>query len=50
MMTLYFLKKIGIALADLGKTFRRTSSPKLLMTLLVKNEEAMLEENLIFHI
>ena len=48
-MTLYFLKKIGIALADLGKTFRRTSSPKLLMTLLVKNEEAMLEENLIFH-
>ena len=48
-MTLYFLKKIGIALADLGKTFRHTSSPKLLMTLLVKNEEAMLEENLIFH-
>lgn len=48
-MTLYFLKKIGIALAELSKTYQRTSSPKLLMTLLVKNEEAMLEENLLFH-
>lgn len=48
-MNTYFLKKIGYALCDLRKTFSKTSSPTLIMTLLVKNEEAMLEQNLQFH-
>lgn len=36
-------------MAECGKAFRKTRSPKLVMTLLVKNEESMLEENLLFH-
>lgn len=48
-MNLYFMKKIGIALIESYKVFRRTPSPRLIMTLLVKNEEDMLEENLLFH-
>ena len=48
-MNAYFLKKIGYALCDLPKSFGKTTSPVLMMTLLVKNEEAMLEQNLQFH-
>lgn len=48
-MMLYMLKKIGYALRDVFHTLRKTSDPRLVMTLLVKNEEAMLEENLLFH-
>lgn len=49
MINIHFLKKIGFALAESYKTFRKTPSPRLIMTLLVKNEEGMLEENLLFH-
>lgn len=48
-MNLYFLKKLGIALAESYKAFRPTPAPCLIMTLLVKNEEDVLEENLLFH-
>ncbi|WP_300729981.1 glycosyltransferase family 2 protein [uncultured Bacteroides sp.] len=48
-MSLYMLKKIGCAFGTFLKAFRKTSNPRLVMTLLVKNEEAMLEENLLFH-
>ena len=41
--------KILRALADLPASFRRTRKPRLVMTLLVKNEEDMLERNLCFH-
>ena len=48
-MRMYMMRKIGYALVEIFKTFRRISSPRLIMTLLVKNEEDMLEENLRFH-
>lgn len=41
--------KVARAIVDLPKTFCHTPQPKLIMTLLVKNEEQMLEKNLIFH-
>lgn len=37
------------ALTGMTRTFRATPEPRLVMTLLVKNEEMMLEENLRFH-
>lgn len=43
------LKKILYTLAELPFAFRKTANPRLIMTLLVKNEEALLEQNLIFH-
>ena len=48
-MNLYILKKIALAIIESYKTLSKTSSPKLIMTLLVKNEEDMLEKNLQFH-
>lgn len=48
-MNTLFFKKIGLAITEIVKTFRKTPSPLLIMTLLVKNEESMLEENLLFH-
>lgn len=48
-MSLYFLKKVGFALIESLRAFRLTSSPRLIMTLLVKNEEDVLEDNLLFH-
>ena len=45
----YFLRKMGWAVLQSFKLFHRTTSPKLIMTLLVKNEEFMLEQNLLFH-
>lgn len=48
-MNIYLLKKLGLAILESWKTFRVTPSPKLVMTLLVKNEEGALEENLLFH-
>lgn len=41
--------KICRALAELPKTLRRTHHPRLIMTLLVKNEAQMLAHNLEFH-
>lgn len=41
--------KICRALAELPKTLRRTRHPRLIMTLLVKNEAQMLAHNLEFH-
>lgn len=46
--TLMF-KKILAALAALPRSLRPVRHPKLVMTLLVKNEEEMLAENLEFH-
>lgn len=43
------LKKIFSALAGSLRTFRLTPRPRLVMTLLVKNEEELLERNLLFH-
>lgn len=48
-MNLYLFKKIFLALAESYKAFRQTPSPRLIMTMLVKNEEDVLEENLMFH-
>lgn len=48
-MSLYLLKKVGFALAESFKAFRLTPSLRLIMTLLVKNEEDVLEDNLLFH-
>ena len=48
-MNLYILKKIALAIIESYKTLSKTSSPKLIMTLLVKNEEDILEKNLQFH-
>lgn len=47
---LFLIKKIVLAVVEGGvRTNKRKSTPWLIMTLLVKNEEDMLEENLIFH-
>ena len=43
------LHKIFQALCDLPRTFSRTPHPKVVMTLLVKNEAELLETNLRFH-
>ncbi len=43
------LKKILLALRDFPRAFCRTRNPRLIMTLLVKNEAEMLERNLQFH-
>lgn len=48
-MNMHILDKIGQALTESPKAFRLTPSPTLIMTLLVKNEEDVLEENLLFH-
>ena len=48
-MNLFLLQKIGIAITECFHAFRNKTAPRLIMTLLVKNEEDMLEENLIFH-
>ena len=42
-------KKIIQALVESPKAFRKLPNPKLVMTLLVKDEEDILEENLLFH-
>lgn len=47
---LFLIKKIVLAVVEGGvRTTKRKSTPRLIMTLLVKNEEDMLEENLLFH-
>ncbi len=43
------LKKIFRAIKGLPRNFSTTPQPKIIMTLLVKDEEEMLEENLLFH-
>ena len=49
MINIYLIKKISLALAESFKTFRKAHPSQLIMTLLVKNEESILEENLLFH-
>lgn len=49
MMNKYFLKKLLRAMGDLPRTLSRTEHPRLCMTLLVKDEEEMIEWNLLFH-
>ncbi len=46
---MYLLKKILYAIAALPYSFGKAKSPRLIMTLLVKNEESLLEQNMIFH-
>lgn len=48
-MSFYMIRKMGTAFFQLFRTFRKTPSPCLIMTLLVKNEAGMLEQNLRFH-
>lgn len=48
-MNISLFKKIIRALADSPKAFRKLPAPKLVMTLLVKDEEDILEANLLFH-
>ena len=48
-MATYFFKKLGLSLVQSLYFFHKKKSPKLIMTLLVKNEEFMLEQNLLFH-
>ena len=43
------IKKVTYALCESLFCWRRPSHPILYMTLLVKNEEELLEQNLIFH-
>lgn len=46
---MHLLSKIVTALKEAPVAFKRIPNPVLIMTLLVKNEEDMLEENLCFH-
>lgn len=46
---LFLCKKVLIALKESYKAFRQHPHPRLIMTLLVKDEEDMLEENLLLH-
>ena len=48
-MSKYLLKKIAYALVDAIKLNKKKTSPRLIMNLLVKNEEDMLEQNILFH-
>lgn len=46
---LFVLKKLLKAVSEGPRFFSRCRNPRLIMTLLVKNEEDLLEENLLFH-
>lgn len=48
-MNTHLFRKIVHAVCESYQIFSPVSSPKLIMTLLVKNEEGMLEQNLLFH-
>lgn len=48
-MDIHFIYKLMVALIDQLFTIKTSRPPKLIMTLLVKNEEHLLEQNLIFH-
>lgn len=48
-MSVPFLNQITRALKEAPQAFKQISNPILIMTLLVKNEEDNLEENLCFH-
>ena len=45
----YIIHKIIRAVWDLPRMFLKLPDPRLIMTLLVKNEEELLERNLLFH-
>lgn len=47
-MSNLLLSKIGHVISEFPLAFKQTKEVKLFMTLLVKNEEGMLEENLQF--
>lgn len=44
-----FFKKLAYAFWEWPQAFRSTPQPRLIMTLLVKDEEQLLEENLCYH-
>lgn len=48
-MDKYLFHKTARAFRDLPRTFRKIPDPRVVMTLLVKNEEELLERNLLFH-
>lgn len=48
-MSNLLLSQIGHVISEFPLAFKQTKEVKLFMTLLVKNEEGMLEENLQFH-
>lgn len=48
-MSTSLVTKILRAVADLPQSFRRTPNPRIVMTLLVKNEEDMIERHLQYH-
>lgn len=48
-METFIARKVLRALCDFPKSFRRTRAPKVIMTLLLKNEEEMLEQSFLFH-
>ena len=48
-MYIYTIKKVINALLDLPTYWRRSTHNRLIMTLLVKNEADILEQNLLFH-
>lgn len=48
-MLMPLLNKIAHVLKEAPQAFKKTSNPILIMTLLVKNEEDILEESLRFH-
>lgn len=49
MSYLYVLAKVFTAIGESYKAYKQKPAPRLIMTLLVKDEDDMLEENLIFH-
>ncbi len=49
MNKLFLLRKIAYSIAESYKAFRLTPSPYIVMTILVRNEEDVLEQNLLFH-
>lgn len=48
-MSTSLISKILKAVVDFPKAFRRTPNPRIIMTLLVKNEEDMIERHLHYH-
>ena len=49
MNLLLLLKKVACAIAEMPFSLCKVKNPVVCMTLLVKNEEDILEQNLIFH-
>ena len=48
-MSFYLIKKILLAVSQCFRFWKKTQTCRIIMTLLVKNEGDILEENLLFH-